>query len=139
MADHLASLFEDAVFDSLTPKRTAAGAPALSPAGSLNELAAGTKALRFTTAKAKLPGLSITETPKGYLVRANTDKQGLHRVAFDLVRFLQADNNQVRLQFSDELQNFEPDEELIHKSSVPLWVIKPVREGAVMIERVWKA
>lgn len=88
--------------------------------------------LKFDTLKKKDPKAKITRTAYGYSV--NFSKQNL---ALDLIQLLAEDNKDVDLQFSQDLLEFEPDEELIHKSKVPLWVIKPVSGNKVMIQRAF--
>jgi hypothetical protein len=129
-------LFEDSFFASAGKADHTAAGIAIRPAGEMDMLASGKTALRFTTAKAKIRGLKVTATDKGYLISA--PKGGLLRQAFDLGKYIMADN-QMKLKFSEELMNFEPDEELIHKSKVPLWVLKSNPNGSVSIERTWTA
>lgn len=127
-------LFEESFFAGANPAGHTASAPAITPAAEFDRLASGQAALRFTTAKSKFRGLSVEATEKGYILRG----AAIRREAFNLRQYLMADN-QVQLKFSEELLNYEPEDELVKKSQVPLWVIRPVRDGAVMIERVWKS
>jgi hypothetical protein len=63
--------------------------------------------------------------------------RGLKRKAFDLFNLLQNGNPGINFQFSEDLLNFEPDQELIKKSKVPLWVVHPLDSQSVMIKRVY--
>lgn len=128
-------LFEDSFFESTGMGHHTASAPAITSAAEMEGTVRGQLQLRFTTAKAKMRDLIIEERPDGYVLRSAS----MRRIGFsDLSKYLQADN-QVNLTFSEELMNFEPDEELVHKSKMPLWVCKPMTDGSVAIQRVWKA
>lgn len=59
-------------------------------------------------------------------------------LALSMKQVIAFDNSNIELMFSDEFMDFEPDEELIMKSKVPLWVIKPMGGGRrVHIQRMW--
>lgn len=119
-------MFENTFFEASAPGRTRRASVATTDKRT---------ELRFTTAKAHIRGVTITPTERGYIVRT----AGRQHIAFsDLRQYLMADNR-VDLKFSDELMAFEPGEDLIKKSKVPLWVVKPLGEGTVAIERVWSA
>lgn len=91
--------------------------------------------LRFTTAKRKIKGLKVSETNEGYLLSA---PQGLIRKASSLFRYIVADNGMVPLDFDDDLVGFEADDELTHRSSVPLWILKANHDGTIAISRIWE-
>lgn len=89
--------------------------------------------LKFETLKSKDPQVKIYQTEQGYDVRLSRP-----HLAFDFNTLMQEDNKDVNLLFTNELMEFEPDEELIHKSKVPLWVICPLQGGnRVLIKRAW--
>lgn len=92
-------------------------------------------ALIFTTAKQKIRGLHVSERNGDYILTA---PRGLLRQASSLFRFIAADNGMVPLNFDDGLIGYEPDDQLIHRSSVPLWVLRASKDGSVMISRVWE-
>ena len=51
---------------------------------------------------------------------------------------LKEDNPDTNFLFEEDLANFEPDEDLIYKSKIPLWVICPLEQGKrVSIKRAW--
>ena len=99
------------------------------------ERATEPKSLIFTTAKAKIRGLKVTERDGSYVLSA---PHGLIRQASSLYRFIQADNGMVPLNFDDGLIDYEPEQGLIHRSSVPLWVLRASKDGTVVISRVWE-
>jgi hypothetical protein len=127
-------LFEDQVFEGLTAKRKRTAA-----------VDHDFNTLVFTTAKEKA-GVQVQETDKGYLVtfgRAATASGGRQRVGSRQVTARQvaayiASDNPVNLKFTDDYFYFEPEEGLIHKSKLPLWVVRPVGGNAVAIIRTWE-
>lgn len=126
-------LFEDQVFEGLTAKRKRTAA-----------MDHDFNTLVFTTAKAKA-GVEVKETRNGYLVtfgRQTAASGGRQRVGSRQITARQvaayiASDNPVKLKFTDDFFYFEPDEDLIHKSKLPLWVVRPVGNNTVSIERTW--
>lgn len=54
----------------------------------------------------------------------------------NLYDMLKLDNPEVDIQFSEDMLNFSPDEELISKSSMPLWVLKMVSPTSMSLCRI---
>lgn len=78
-------------------------------------------------------GASITQMQRGYKVKLTKP-----HLAFNMQGLLESSNPGIDLRFSEDLLDYEPDDELIVKSSVPLWVIKPTSGGnTVSIQRMW--
>lgn len=78
-------------------------------------------------------GASITQMQCGYKVKLTKP-----HLAFNMQGLLQDSNPGIDLRFSEDLLDYEPDDELIVKSTVPLWVIKPAGGGnTVSIQRMW--
>jgi hypothetical protein len=89
--------------------------------------------LNFEDLRKKDKKASIVQMKKGYRVKLSKP-----HLAFNMGAILSHSNPGIDLKFSEDLLEYEPDEELIVKSSVPLWVIKPVDGGStVSIQRVW--
>jgi hypothetical protein len=89
--------------------------------------------LNFDDLRKRDKSAKIVQMQKGYMV-----KLGKSHLAFDMGSILSDKNPGVDLRFSEDLLEYEPDEELIVKSKVPLWVIKPIEGGStVSIQRVW--
>lgn len=89
--------------------------------------------LKFDNIKSKDPAIKIFQTEHGYDVRLTKP-----HLAFDFCKYMQDDNQDVNFMFTNELLEFEPEEELIHKSKIPLWVICPLKGGnRVIIKRAW--
>ena len=89
--------------------------------------------LKFDAIKSRDPKVKIIQTENGYDVRLSKT-----HIAFDFCNYMQEDNQEVNLLFTNDLLEFEPEEELIHKSKIPLWVICPLQGGnRVLIKRAW--
>ena len=58
------------------------------------------------------------------------------QVAFDFYNSLDPEEFEM-MRFDEALLSYAPPEKLIKKSKNPLWVIKPLNDKAVLIERVW--
>ncbi|MFA5071359.1 MAG: hypothetical protein WC511_03260 [Candidatus Pacearchaeota archaeon] len=90
--------------------------------------------LKFDALKKKDPKAKIFQTMDGtYDIRLSRP-----HIAFDFSTLMQEDNQDVDLMFTDDLLEFEPEDEMIHKSKIPLWVICPLEGGnRVLIKRAW--
>lgn len=89
--------------------------------------------LKFDPILKRDPAAKVIKTDTGYDVRLSRT-----HVAFDFCNYLKEDNKDVNIVFTDDLLEFEPEEELIHKSKIPLWVICPMQGGnRVLIKRAW--
>lgn len=127
----MSDLFESSVFNKLSKSFMKKGRTAFSDANFSAEVFSNV--LKFDALKKKDPSLKIVQNEMGYDVRLSKP-----HVAFDFCELMKEDNEDVNLCFSDDLLEFEPEEELIHKSKVPLWVICPLEGGTrVLIKRAW--
>lgn len=89
--------------------------------------------LKFDTLKDKDPGAAIRSVARGYEVTFTKA-----HVAFDVMGLLALDNPDIDLQFTPDMIEFDPDEDLVKPSKVPLWVIKRATgPNRVTIQRVW--
>lgn len=89
--------------------------------------------LKFDGIKSRDPQAKIIQNEFGYDVRLSKP-----HLAFDFCNYLKEDNQDVNIMFTNDLLEFEPEEELIHKSKIPLWVICPLKGGSrVLIKRAW--
>lgn len=124
-------LFESSVFNKLSTFIKKVRKTAYSDANFSNEVIS--KALNFDSLKKQDPSVKITQNENGYDVRLSRP-----HLAFDFSTMMQEDNQDVNLMFSNDLLEFEPEDELIHKSKIPLWVICPLEGGnRVLIKRAW--
>jgi len=88
--------------------------------------------LTFDTLKKTIPGTNVSQRPDGsYRIKLSKA-----HIAFDLKNLLQADN-EVGLEFSEDFNEYKPDDEIIQKSSIPLWVLKNLGGNTISIQRVW--
>lgn len=91
--------------------------------------------LNFTALLHADQSTRIHALDRGYRVEL-----GSMRLAFDassLRSLMAADNPGVDLAFDDEMVNFEPEADLVKKSKVPLWVLRPVGAKTILIQRIW--
>lgn len=56
-------------------------------------------------------------------------------VAYDLFNLLRLGNPDESLEFSEDYVEFEPEEELIKKSKNPLWIVKVLKPGCVLLTK----
>jgi predicted GH43/DUF377 family glycosyl hydrolase len=91
-------------------------------------------ALSFAAFKKRDPRVKIASIEDGYDVVFSED-----HLAFDLASLIMESNPNINLKFSQDLLDFEPEEELVMKSKVPLWIIEHVgpSKKRVQIKRVW--
>jgi len=126
-------VFEDTVFDSLDSGFQKKSHTAFSGKSSFEDRVAETM-LSFDSLKKKDPR-AIIKCHKAGKYEIQLSRQHLALSMKEIVAF---DNSNIELMFSDDLMQFEPDEDLIIKSKVPLWVIKPMAGGSkVVIQRMW--
>lgn len=137
MYDH--DIFDDAVFSSmLEPRRAiashASGENPAAPERQTMDIDTliHQSMLNFTGLMAADKGARVVAYERGYRVEF-----GSQRMAFDFRSLMQEDNEGVDLAFSDELAGYEPEEGLVRKSKIPLWVLRPVGNRVVVIQRVW--
>jgi len=89
--------------------------------------------LNFDNLKSKDCNARITQVGGGYQVKLSRP-----HLAFSMKDLLSESNPGIDLKFSEDLLDYEPDEDLIIKTKIPLWVIKPMAGGnTVSIQRVW--
>lgn len=89
--------------------------------------------LNFKELKRKDPKVKVTQVNRGYKVKLSKP-----HLAFSINELLSGDNPDIDLSFSEDLLEYTPDDELVKKSKVPLWIIKPVDGGSsVYIQRLW--
>ena len=91
--------------------------------------------LSFNGLMAADKGARVVAFERGYRVELTNQ-----RIAFDmsgLKSLLARDNEGVDLSFSDELATYEPEDGLLRKSKVPLWVLRPVGNRVVLIQRIF--
>jgi hypothetical protein len=89
--------------------------------------------LNFEGLRKKDVKASITQTEKGYKILLSKPY-----LAFNLKDILSQNNPGIDLRFSEDLLEYEQEDDLILKSKIPLWVIKPTSGGNVVsIQRVW--
>ena len=123
-------IFEDAVFDGMGHKKnkTASKNVGVDLGGEV-----GKNVLKFDSVFKKKSTARVTNVNPGeYRVK------GLDGVlAYGLLDMMKNENKDVNFEFSEDLMNFEPDEELVKKSKVPLWVIHPLNSRSVTIKRIW--
>jgi hypothetical protein len=136
-----ADVFDAAVFGKLTAPRAATaslkpeGGQEIEPQGSDIDALIHQSMLSFNGLLASDKAARIHAFERGYRVEL-----GSQRLAFDMGSFrklLEDDNEGVDLAFSDELATYQPEEGLVRKSKVPLWVIRPVGTKVVTIQRIW--
>lgn len=125
-------IFESLVFKNLEKKIRQIRHQAFSTESSFeNEVAnsmLNLNGLRTHDAKAV-----ICQNELGYDVKFSKS-----HLAFNFIDLMKKDNPDVNMMFTDDLLNFEPNEDLIYKSKVPLWVVCPLEAGKrVVIKRVW--
>ena len=85
--------------------------------------------INFNSLYEKDKKAKVVNTVYGYSVKLSKP-----HLAFNLHSILAEDN--LDLSFTQDLLEFDPDEELIKKSKIPLWVVKP-KGNKVFIKRVW--
>lgn len=129
-------VFDAAVFGTmLAPRRAAASQGELSPADrqrtDLDSLIHESM-LNFSSLMAMDKTARIDNLDQGYRVEF-----GNMRVAFDFKNMMEQDNQGVDLAFSDELAGYQPEEGLVRKSKVPLWVLRPMGNKVMVIQRIW--
>jgi len=89
--------------------------------------------LKFSSLKSTDPTVRIQNKGSGYEVKFNAHKTSY----IDLKQIFSAENETQDFVFEEEYLNFTPDDTLIKKSTVPLWVIKPLSSNKVYIQRAW--
>lgn len=123
--------FDDAVFGKLSRFIKQVRRTAYSDSNFSTEVVES--CLKFDALKQRDPQARIFQTEQGYDIRLSKS-----HLAFDFCNYMQEDNQDVNLIFTNDLLEFEPDEELMHKSKIPLWVICPLQGGSrVLIKRAW--
>lgn len=124
-------LFEASVFDKLSRYIKKVRRTAYSDSNFTAEVIASV--LNFNGIKSRDPQAKIIQNEFGYDVRLSKP-----HLAFDFCNYMREDNQDVNIMFTNDLLEFEPEEELIHKSKIPLWVICPLEGGSrVLIKRAW--
>lgn len=121
--------FEEAIFTGLanTSARTAKKTAPLDLTARLQP------ALSFDHLKQAAHGrIRVAFTESGYHINLGTQM-----IAADLRKLLAQDNPGIQLEFTEDFNNYEPNPDLIKKSKVPLWVIKPTGTQSVLIQRMW--
>jgi hypothetical protein len=101
-----------------------------SPQGAVH--LAGIEPIRFTTAKSRFRTAKVDRSATGGYRIAGVPLRS--HVAFS--RSLLADNT-IDLHFSEDMVDYKPEDGLINKSKLPLWVIQSGVDGTLAIERVW--
>lgn len=135
-------VFDQAVFGPLSAPRAAKASARASGApdqidrqrDDLDALIAQSM-LNFTSLQAADKGSRVTAFDRGYRIEL-----GNQRLAFDMGAFrnlLEQDNPGIDLTFDDALASYAPDPDLIKKSRVPLWVLKPLGGTSLLIQRMW--
>lgn len=118
--------FEDSVFHSLSAKpRTASARP-------LDTAAALTERLNFASLEQRCGRVHVAFVDNAYHVQLPQ-----RQLMSDVQAFLAQDNPEINLDFTEDMYNYEPNEDLIRKSPMPLWVIKPTGDRSVTIQRIW--
>lgn len=139
-------LFDDAVFGGISAPRSARASVVQNSGETFNPEAPERQRMDLD-ALVTLSGLSFSSlmaadktarvhaVPRGYRIEL-----GSARFAFDMGAFrdlLSGDNEGVDLSFSDELASYTPEEGLVRKTKIPLWVLRPVGSKTVLIQRIW--
>ena len=132
-------LFDAAVFSPLLAPRAAQASAGSGQASSRQEgdldALIHQSMLDFSSLMAADKSTRVHAFDRGYRVEL-----GNQRIAFDMGSFkslLEHSNQGVDLTFSDDLASYQPEEGLVRKSKVPLWVLRPVGGSVVVIQRVW--
>jgi hypothetical protein len=123
-------IFEDIVFDSMYSKKskTASNNVSVDFGSEVKK-----NILKFDSVFKKKRTARVIPVNSGEY-RVN----GLDQVlAYGFLETIKGDNQNVNFEFTEDLMNFEPDEDLVKKSKVPLWVIQPLNSQSVLIKRVW--
>lgn len=127
----MSDIFESSVFNKLSKAIMQKRRTAFSDANFSAEVFSNV--LKFNALKKIDPSAKIIQNESGYDVRLSKP-----HVAFDFCELMREDNEDINLCFSEDLLEFKPEEELIHKSKIPLWVICPLEGGSrVLIKRAW--
>ena len=121
-------LFEDTVFANIAKGRSRS---ARSGDTHFEDLVAQ-ELLGFASLKQADHGARIASVERGYRIELSNT-----RVAFDFMALMAQDNPAINLEFTEDLLNYKPDEELVRKSKVPLWVIQQIGPRSVIIKRMW--
>lgn len=122
-------LFEDAVFSKISSGKSRT---ARQNADTQFEDLVARELLNFTALRTADRNLRVAATEYGYRVDFSRS-----RVAFDFMSLMAQDNPEINLEFTEDLLNYKPDEELVRKSKVPLWVIQQIGPRSVIIKRMW--
>lgn len=132
------SAFEDSVFSNIQSsskmteegrKSQAKGIGLTFSKDPISVLQANT--LNFNSIRGFDKKMSFHQKENGYSVKLSR--------AFSLdslVGYLKKDNN-IDLTFDPSMQSFEPEEGLVMKSKIPLWVISKTSPKEVFIKRIW--
>ena len=127
----LSKIFEDTVFGKMDQSKKHINHVAIQSSVDFEETVAS-NLLKFDLLREFDKGVRIISTDKGYDIRLKK-----HYKSFDLASLFNRDNAGVEFKFDEDVINFEPDEEMMFKSKVPLWVIKPISGNRVLITRMW--
>lgn len=127
----MSDIFEAAVFNKLSQFVKRVRRTACPESDFASEVVASV--LKFDAIKTRDPEAKVYQTEHGYDVRLSRP-----HLAFDFCEYMREENQDVNLIFTNDLLEFEPEEELIYKSKIPLWVICPLQGGnRVLIKRAW--
>ena len=88
--------------------------------------------LKFDSLKKADSRANIIQIDNGYDIRLSGSY-----LSFDLAGILSQDNPGIELKFDEDAVGFEPDDEMVFRSKMPLWAIKPVSNNRVIITRMW--
>lgn len=123
-------IFEDAVFDGMRHKKSKTAKQSVGV-----DLGSEIKknVLRFDTVFKKKRTARVVPVDSGEYRVYGLDKV----LAYGFLETIKDDNRNVNFEFTEDLMNFEPDEDLVKKSKVPLWVIQPLNAQSVLIKRIW--
>ena len=89
--------------------------------------------LNFASLQNRDKKVKIIQTRLGYNIKLSKP-----HLAFDLKSILSEVNSGINLEYAEDYLDYEPDDDLIMKSKIPLWVMKPMDGGnTVAIQRVW--
>jgi hypothetical protein len=88
--------------------------------------------LKFEALLQKDPKVKIVQMGDQYKVKLSKA-----HLAFNMADILLKSNPEVDLKFSEDLLEYNPDEDLMMKSKMPLWIIHPNGNNSVSIKRMW--
>lgn len=127
----LDKIFEDTVFGKMSQGQKQIKHTAIHEDVNFEErVAAGL--LNFDSLRAADKGARVMAVGGSFDIRLKRNYKAL-----DLAQLIGQDNAGVELKFDSDMIGFNPDEDMLFKSKIPLWIIKPISNNRVLITRAW--